>query len=118
MKKLVCLCSLLFLIVSVVPCASVAGSISTKAPFAFMIDFETGEELLNKNADEAMAPASMSKLMTVYILLEKLKAGVFTLDDEFLVSQNAWQKGGVHTGGSTMFLTPNAKVRSPWFLTV
>ena len=111
MKKLVCLCSLLFLIVSVVPCASVAGSISTKAPFAFMIDFETGEELLNKNADEAMAPASMSKLMTVYILLEKLKAGVFTLDDEFLVSQNAWQKGGVHTGGSTMFLTPNAKVK-------
>ena len=108
MKKVVCL---LFVFAVGFPCALSASSVATKAPYAFMIDFDTGEELLNKNADKPMAPASMSKLMTVYILLEKLKSGVFTLDDEFLVSQNAWQKGGAHTGGSTMFLTPNSKVK-------
>jgi len=108
MKKIVCL---LFVFTASFPCVVAASSIATKAPYAFMIDFDTGEELLNKNADKAMAPASMSKLMTVYILLEKLKAGVLSLDDEFLVSQNAWQKGGAHTGGSTMFLTPNSKVK-------
>ena len=110
MKKII---GLLFLIAAGFPCALAAagGGIATKAPYAFMTDFDTGEELLNKNADKPMAPASMSKLMTIYILLEKLKAGVFTLDDEFHVSQNAWQKGGVHTGGSTMFLAPNSRVK-------
>jgi len=58
-----------------------------------------------------MPPASMSKMMTVYMLFEQLRDGQVSLDDEFTVSENAWRKGGAASGGSTMFLEPNSKVR-------
>jgi D-alanyl-D-alanine carboxypeptidase (penicillin-binding protein 5/6) len=68
------------------------------------MDFETGEYLFEKNIHEAVPPASMSKLMTVYILASKIKDGSLKLSDTFSVSENAWRKGGAATGGSTMFL--------------
>jgi D-alanyl-D-alanine carboxypeptidase (penicillin-binding protein 5/6) len=77
----------------------------TAAKNAILMDFDTGEYLYAKNAEESVPPASMSKLMTVYILMSKIKDGTVKLDDTFSVSENAWRKGGAATGGSTMFLS-------------
>ncbi|HCF18552.1 MAG TPA: D-alanyl-D-alanine carboxypeptidase, partial [Rhodospirillum rubrum] len=51
------------------------------------------------------------KLMTAYMLFERLKSGSLSLDDTFSVSENAWRKGGAASGGSTMFLNPGAQVK-------
>ena len=87
-----------------------AYSIDTAATHAFLMDYDTGAVLLEKNADELMSPASMSKLMTVYIVFEKLQNGELSENDTFLVSENAWRKGGSASGGSTMFLKPSSRV--------
>jgi len=88
-----------------------AAALDTAAREAFLMDIETGHVLLSKNADESMPPASMSKLMTLYLMFERLKDGRLTLDDTFTVSENAWRKGGAASGSSTMFLEPRQKVR-------
>ena len=82
-----------------------AQAYETTARNAILMDYDTGEYLLVKNITEAVPPASMSKLMTVYILMSKIKDGSIKLDDTFSVSENAWRKGGAATGGSTMFLS-------------
>ena len=76
-----------------------------------LIDLATGAELISKNADERMPPSSMSKLMTAYMVFDRLKAGQLSLDDELAVSENAWRIGGAASGGSTMFLNPNDRVK-------
>ena len=82
-----------------------ANAYETSARNAILMDYDTGEYLFEKNITEAVPPASMSKLMTVYILMSKIKDGSIKLDDTFSVSENAWRKGGAATGGSTMFLS-------------
>lgn len=91
--------------------AALAEAIDTKAREAILIDPSTGTVILNKNADEQMPPASMSKLMTAYLLFESIKDGRVSLDDKFRVSENAWRKGGAASGSSTMFLPPKSEVR-------
>ena len=81
-----------------------AHAFETKARNAILMDFETGKYIFTKNHQEMIPPASMSKLMTVYVLLNKIKDGEISLDDTFSVSENAWRKGGAASGGSTMFL--------------
>ena len=71
-----------------------ARTIDTRAREAFMLDVTTGAILLEKNADTAMPTASMSKIMTVLMVFERLKDGSLSLDDKLLVSENAWRKGG------------------------
>ncbi|MBP5343818.1 MAG: D-alanyl-D-alanine carboxypeptidase [Alphaproteobacteria bacterium] len=88
-----------------------AESIDTVASHAFLMDADTGYVMLNKNAEIPMPPASMSKLMTAYMIFDALKKGEYTLDSEFVVSDNAWKKGGAKTGSSTMFLSPNQRVK-------
>ncbi len=103
MKKLL-LISLLFAL------PVVAEELKTTATHALLMDADTGAILFEKKADEKMHPASMSKLMTAYLLFEALKEGRYTMDTEFQVSDNAWRKGGAKTGGSTMFLNPKQSV--------
>ncbi len=91
--------------------AAQAAAIETKARNAVLMDYETGTFLYEKDADRMVPPASMSKLMTVYVLFSKLKDGSLSLDDTFTVSENAWRKGGAASGGSTMFLNIGEKVR-------
>ncbi|HER26996.1 MAG TPA: D-alanyl-D-alanine carboxypeptidase [Rhodospirillales bacterium] len=86
-------------------------AIETIAREAVMIDMQTGTLLLDKNATVSMPPASMSKLMTVYMVFERLRDGRLSLDDSFTVSENAWRKGGTKSGSSTMFLEPGKRVR-------
>ncbi len=91
-------------------CAASAEALEIKAKNAILTDYDTGEILYEKNAFVPVAPASMSKLMTVYVLFSKLKDGSLSLEDVFTVSENAWRKGGAKSGGSTMFLPVNSKV--------
>ena len=71
----------------------------SKANFALVVDFQTGAILYEKNATSKVYPASMSKLMTLYILFEEIENGNYTLDTKLEVSEKAWRKGG-----SKMFL--------------
>jgi len=91
--------------------SSAAAAMPTKAPHAFLMDADTGAVLLDKDGDKPMPPASMSKLMTVFLLLEALEEGRVSLDSMFSVSENAWAKGGAASGSSTMFLHPHSQVR-------
>lgn len=88
-----------------------AAAIETVAREAILMDMETSTVLFEKNAHEPMPPASMSKLMTLYMVFERLKEGSLSLDDKFPVSENAWKRGGAKSGSSTMFLLPNSQVR-------
>ncbi len=67
--------------------------------------------ILNKDGNVSMPPASMSKMMTIYMLFESIKDGRVSLEDKFRVSENAWRTGGAKSGSSTMFLPPNSEVR-------
>ena len=88
-----------------------AQSFQTTAPFALLMDYESGAVLFEKNADELMAPASTSKLMTAEIVFHEIKEGRLKLDEEFEVSENAWRTGGAHSHGSAMFLSVHSNVR-------
>lgn len=79
--------------------------IETPAKQAILIDSTTGTVLFEKNAHERMFPASMSKLMTLYIVFEQLKSGSLSLDTTFRVSEKAWRMGG-----SKMFVEVNSRV--------
>lgn len=68
--------------------------IKTYATHAIVIDYETGMTLFEKNAEERMPTSSMSKVMTMYMVFDALKRGDISLEDEFLVSEKAWRKGG------------------------
>ena len=83
-----------------------AAAFDTEARFAYIIDKNTGTVLFDKNADQRMPPASMSKLMTLYIVFSMLKQGKLKLDDDLPVSENAWRKQG-----SKMFVAVNTRVK-------
>ena len=83
----------------------------TTAPHAILIDAKSGNVFFEKNADTVVQPASMSKLMTMILVFEALKAGDLTLDQEFLISENAWRRGGTSSGGSTMYANVNTQVK-------
>jgi D-alanyl-D-alanine carboxypeptidase (penicillin-binding protein 5/6) len=76
------------------PAQSPLGPVDTVARQAVMVDFDTGAVLLEKNADERMPPSSMSKLMTMYVVFDLLKAGRLTLEQQLPVSERAWRMGG------------------------
>jgi D-alanyl-D-alanine carboxypeptidase (penicillin-binding protein 5/6) len=97
--------------VAVTVVAAPATAMDTKAREAYLIDFETGSVLYDKNGHVPMPPSSMSKLMTTVMVFERLREGSLSFDDVFRVSQTAWRKGGAASGGSTMFLDPNSEVR-------
>lgn len=86
-------------------------AMETQARNAILMDYDTGMYLYTKEAEKMVPPASMSKLMTVYVLFSKLKDGSLSLDDTFTVSENAWRKGGAASGGSTMFLNIGEQVK-------
>lgn len=71
-----------------------AVAIETDARQAIVVEFDTGAILYQKDADTIMYPASMTKMMTAYMLFERLKNGSLSLEDTFRVSEKAWRKGG------------------------
>ncbi|HYC04784.1 MAG TPA: D-alanyl-D-alanine carboxypeptidase family protein [Azospirillaceae bacterium] len=77
--------------------ASAAPSIETIAREAVLIDATTGTVLFEKNANARMPTSSMSKVMTMYMVFDRLKAGRLSLDDKLPVSENAWKMQGSKT---------------------
>ncbi|HPG22092.1 MAG TPA: serine hydrolase, partial [Amaricoccus sp.] len=71
-----------------------AAAFETKARAAIVIDHATGLVLFSKDADRPMAPASMSKLMTLFMLFEAIRDGRVTTETEFGVSARAQAMGG------------------------
>lgn len=98
-RLLLCACAGLWL-------ATQATAFETKARAAFVVDQTTGTVLLAKNADQALPPASMSKLMTLYMAFEAVRDGRLSMNETLPVSQHA-----MNYGGSTMFLDTTDRVR-------
>ena len=65
-----------------------------------LMDYETGQILAGENYEDQLEPASITKVMTSYVIASELAAGRIAEDDQVLMSENAWRKGGAATGGS------------------
>jgi D-alanyl-D-alanine carboxypeptidase (penicillin-binding protein 5/6) len=83
----------------------------TLAPQAILYDVDSRSTLFEKSADELMAPASMVKLVTALVVFEEMAQGRLKPEDEMVVSENAWRRGGAVSGGSTMFALPNSRIK-------
>ena len=82
----------------------------TSAPFAILMDASSGTVLFEKNADDLMPPASMAKLGLVDYVFTAIAEGRMSLTDEFVISENAWRRGGASSGGSTMFAELDSRI--------
>ncbi len=80
----------------------------SNAPIAYMTDLSSGATLFEKDADKRIPPASMAKMMTVYVAFDLLKKKEIALEDEFIVSSGAFKKW--NNQGSTMFLSEGQSV--------
>lgn len=78
---------------------------SVAAKSYILLDFNSGKVLAEKNADVRLSPASLTKIMTVYVIFRELKNGHLTLDEKVTISKKAWQ-----TPGSRMFVEVNKQV--------
>ncbi|RIY02212.1 D-alanyl-D-alanine carboxypeptidase [Aureimonas flava] len=87
-----------------------AHAFETTAHAAVLLDFDTDTILFEKNPDDEVPPASLSKLMTLLVIFDELKRGAIRMDETFPVSEHAWRTGGAASGGSTMFLPLNSQV--------
>ena len=96
------------LVTSAAPAA--APAFETPAKYAYLIDLSSGAVLYAKEADGRMPPASMAKMMTVYVAFDLIKSGELKLDQQIEVSPDTWKKWHGPAAGSTMFLSPGEKV--------
>ncbi|MFT5396416.1 MAG: D-alanyl-D-alanine carboxypeptidase (penicillin-binding protein 5/6) [Gammaproteobacteria bacterium] len=77
-----------------------------KASSYVVMDFNSGDILVEQNTDQKLPPASLTKIMTIYVVASELENGKISLEDEVLVSEKAWR-----TEGSRMFIEVNKKVK-------
>ena len=75
------------------PAMAERPTLDTTARNAIVVDFQTGAVLLDKNGDQRMPTASMSKIMTAYVVFTYLRDGRVKLDDLLPVSEHAWRTG-------------------------
>ncbi|MDZ7280744.1 D-alanyl-D-alanine carboxypeptidase [Sphingomonas sanguinis] len=92
------------------PSIAAAPQFDTPAPVAFMKDLSSGAILFQRDADRRMPPASMAKMMTVYVAFDLVKKGQLKLNDMVTVQPETWKKWHGPQAGSTMFLSPNEQV--------
>ena len=93
-----------------VPVNAAAPPFETPAPVAYLVDLSSGAVLYEKDADRRMPPASMAKMMTVYVAFDMIKRGELKLDQQFQVRPETWQRWHGPAAGSTMFLSVNENV--------
>ena len=87
-----------------------AADFSTKAKSAYLIDYDSGDKIVSKNADVLMPPSSMLKLMTLTVLFDKIKSGDLKMDDTLTVSENADYKNPLWYPASKMCLVTGQKI--------
>lgn len=100
-----CLCA------SALAATKAPGNFETKAKHAILMDADANLVFYEKEPDELMPPASMSKLMTLALVFRELKAGRLKLENEFKVSEHAWRTGGAPSGSSAMFAPLNSMIK-------
>lgn len=88
--------------------AAAAPDFQTSAPVAYMVDLSSHAVLYSKDPDRRMPPASLAKMMTVYVVFDMIKKGELKPDTMFTMSPDTWRKW--HSQGSTMFLSANESV--------
>jgi D-alanyl-D-alanine carboxypeptidase (penicillin-binding protein 5/6) len=86
------------------------GGYDTDAPTAILVEASSGSVLFEKKPDELRAPSSMMMLMTAEVVFGAVKQGDIKLADQYLVSENAWRKGGAPAGGPTMFAAIHSRI--------
>ncbi len=101
---------LIALILAAAPVTAAAPPFETPAPIAYLVDLSSDAVLYSKDADRRMPPASMAKMMTVYVAFDMIKKGELKLDQTFPVRPETWQKWHGPAAGSTMFLSPGENV--------
>ena len=84
------------------------SQIEVKADYAIVQDHFSGEILYEKNADDRIYPASMTKIMTTIVVFDLLKKGETSLDEMILISENAWRMS--QSGYSSMFIMLNDQI--------
>jgi serine-type D-Ala-D-Ala carboxypeptidase (penicillin-binding protein 5/6) len=99
-----------FVLAAAYPVSATAPPYETTAPVAYMVDLSSGAVLYAKDADRRMPPASMAKMMTVYVAFDMLKTGELKPDQMFEVRPETWRKWHGPEAGSTMFLSSGEKV--------
>jgi D-alanyl-D-alanine carboxypeptidase (penicillin-binding protein 5/6) len=104
--RLWCTGRLILALLALLACGMPAQAFETRARAAILLDLEADQVLFAKNPDEPLPTASMSKLMTAFMVFERLEDGRIGLDDTFPVSEKAWRKGG-----SKMFVEVGSRVR-------
>jgi len=92
------------------PGEAAAPPFDTPATVAFMKDLSSGRILYSKNADQRIPPASLAKMMTVYVAFDLIKKGQLHLNDIVTVNPETWRKWHGPAAGSTMFLSPGEQV--------
>jgi serine-type D-Ala-D-Ala carboxypeptidase (penicillin-binding protein 5/6) len=95
----------LLLLISLLLTFTKLYAFETEAKYAFMIDYDSGEVLFEKNGDVPTTPSSMSKLMTIYMVFDQLKKKSISLDTTLSISEKAWKMQG-----SKMFLKSGDRV--------
>jgi serine-type D-Ala-D-Ala carboxypeptidase (penicillin-binding protein 5/6) len=90
---------------------------ATAAPYAILIDADSGSVLFEKAADTQTPPSSMAKLMTVELVFRQLAEGKIKPTDEFQISEDAWRRGGAPSHTSSMFAPIHSRVQVQDLLT-
>jgi serine-type D-Ala-D-Ala carboxypeptidase (penicillin-binding protein 5/6) len=90
---------------------------ATAAPYAILIDADSGSVLFEKAADTQTPPSSMAKLMTVEVVFHQLAEGKIKPTDEFQISEDAWRRGGAPSHTSSMFAPIHSRVQVQDLLT-
>lgn len=115
----VCVVAVVFAQSTPVPNATPSASPMVQIPAApapvgaaswLVMDFSNGQVLASQNPDTRMEPASITKVMTSYVVAAEIKAGKIKASDQVMISENAWRGGGGGTDGSTSFLPLNSTV--------
>ena len=109
-RRLIGLVALALAAMLQVPAWAQAPHINLGAPYAILIDYDTGSVLYERKADTPWPPASLAKLMTMEIVFSQIKNGDLKLDEQLVVSERAWRRGGAPSHTSSMFASIHSRV--------
>jgi serine-type D-Ala-D-Ala carboxypeptidase (penicillin-binding protein 5/6) len=93
------------------PVATKSEGFQTGGTQAVLLDPDSDSFLFEKNADQPFPPASLAKLMTLEYVFNEITQGHIKLDDEYIISENAWRKGGAPSHGTTMFAAIHSRIK-------